>query len=71
MLRTWLYRGGGKAIQGFSVERESGYKSVSWQEAHEDLLSAFPSLPLTQINGQIVLSFVDLPYVRVPARLRG
>ena len=23
------------------IERESGYKSVSWQEAHEDLLSAF------------------------------
>jgi lipoprotein-releasing system permease protein len=23
------------------VERETGYKSVSWQEAHEDLLSAF------------------------------
>jgi lipoprotein-releasing system permease protein len=23
------------------IERETGYKSVSWQEAHEDLLSAF------------------------------
>jgi lipoprotein-releasing system permease protein len=23
------------------VERETGYKSVSWQEAHEDLLSSF------------------------------
>ena len=23
------------------IERESGYKSVPWQEAHEDLLSAF------------------------------
>ncbi len=23
------------------IERESGYKAVSWQEAHEDLLSAF------------------------------
>jgi lipoprotein-releasing system permease protein len=23
------------------IERESGYKSVAWQEAHEDLLSAF------------------------------
>ena len=23
------------------VERETGYKSVSWQEAHEDLLSTF------------------------------
>jgi lipoprotein-releasing system permease protein len=23
------------------IEREVGYKSVSWQEAHEDLLSAF------------------------------
>ncbi len=24
-----------------SIERETGYKSVSWQEAHEDLLSGF------------------------------
>ena len=23
------------------IERETGYKSVAWQEAHEDLLSAF------------------------------
>ena len=23
------------------IERETGYKSISWQEAHEDLLSSF------------------------------
>ena len=32
---------GGAARSPQRIERETGYKSVAWQEAHEDLLSAF------------------------------
>ena len=33
------------------IERESGYKSVAWQEAHEDLLSAFPGPQRHHVHG--------------------
>src|SRR3569623_2027431 len=39
------------------VERETGYKSVSWQEAHEDLMSSFVirNLIMFTVVGAILL----------------
>ena len=44
------------------VEAETGYKSVSWQEAHEDLLSAFQirNIIMYMVVGAILLASVLL-----------